>query len=858
MNDFRLRRDVRPVHYELHFELDLERWSSRGDGTITLRNDAPVREVVLHSLDLDITRALLDGAASTGIAYDIESQTAALSFAAEVEPGVHTLALEWSGEIREALRGLYRSTRGEERYAATQFEAADARRAFPCFDEPEFKATWGLTLTHATALAAVANAPIATQRDLGGGRTRTTFARMPKISSYLFAFTVGPYEATPVATTRTGVPTRVWVPPGLARSGLYARDAHVAALEWLEDYTAIPYPYTKVDAIGLPDFEAGAMENPGAITYRTTYLAADEKTASIAQLKATFSVAAHELTHMWWGDLVTMKWWTDIWLNESFASFVGEKATKALHPEWGYERDIVAQNTSAFNLDSLASTHAISVEAKSADEASERFDAVTYLKGQGVLRMIENFIGEDAFREGVRLYLDRYREGNAEAEDFWRALDESSGRDVSGIANAWIKEPGHPLVSCGVLETDGGLELRLGQQRFFADPGRAATTQRWPVPLVIRYGAGDTIAEQRVLFDGEAMTVSLPRASWYYPNGGGTGFYRTSFDDRSIALLSRAISQLAPEERFALLDNAWALSRASKATVGQVLELISGLEGEDDRAVLQQIADIFSWLSAHAVRPDTEAGFRALVERIFRPQYQRLGWDVRPDDSADEREKRSTVLFMLGSLAAAADVRKEARRRADAHLAGQRAHPDVARATLGVAAAEGEAALYDRYVAAMKEAAKTDAVEESRLRASLTDFEDPQVVRRFSADLYTDLIRDQDRSLLVQRLLALRHAREEAWKALKDHWEPFATTTDPANKQRYVTAASQLSPRRLADEVVTFLASKQTPDLKETAAQATERVRILAANAERMARELGEALSKGARSGQAEPARTSG
>src|SRR5438128_5913038 len=403
------------------------------------------------------------------VTYERESQTATLRFENEIGKGDRVLEITWNGEIREALRGLYRSTRPGERYAATQFEAADTRRAFPCFDEPEFKARFALELVHPAGLSAIGNMPIERSTTRPDGRQVTRFAETPKVSPYLVAFTVGPYESTEEARTPSGVPVRVWLPPGLAEQGVYARDAHVRSLSYLEKYTAISYPYTKVDAIGIPDFEAGAMENPGAITYRTRLLAADERNASIQTLKGVFSTAAHELTHMWWGDLVTMRWWTDLWLNESFASFVGEKATAALNPEWRYWRDFVADNTSAFNLDALASTHPISVEAKSAEEASQRFDAISYTKGAAVLRMIEGYLGEETFREGVRIYLRRHAEANASADDFWRALDEASGQDVTKIANAWIKESGHPLIDIRARDANGGLELELSQTRYFSD-----------------------------------------------------------------------------------------------------------------------------------------------------------------------------------------------------------------------------------------------------------------------------------------------------------------------------------------------------------------------------------------------------
>ena len=842
MNDFRLAKDVRPTRYALHFELDLDRWTSTAEGTITLTLAKPARDITLHSVDLEIKT----GGDVAGVSYDAASQTATLKLAREFPAGSHDLTLAWSGKIAEKLHGLYRSTRPGERYAATQFEAADARRAFPCFDEPEFKATFALELVHDPSLAAIANMPVERSEDRGRRRL-TVFRETPVMSSYLLAFTVGPYDATPPARTKTNVECRVWLPKGTADQGIYARDAHVRAIEWLEEYTGIRYPFPpKVDAIGLPDFDHGAMENPGAITYRMTYLAADQKTASTATFKAVFSVAAHELTHMWWGDLVTMAWWNDLWLNESFASFVGEKCTASVNPEWRYWRDVVSQNTPGFTLDSLVSTHPISMEAKNVEEAEERFDAVTYLKGQGVLRMIENYLGEDDFRSGVRIYLDRHKWANATAGDFWNALDESSGRDITGLATAWITEPGHPLVSCTVRETANGLTVDLTQERFFADPKVKATGQTWPVPLVFRYGTRDGgVRELRHLLDRTGASVELPAATWYFPNGGGAGFYRYAFDDRSVALLADGIATLTPEERLSLIDDQWALARASKVTIGHVLGITAGLAGENDLYVLRALAEILAWLSHNAVRPSTERAFRELVDATFRSQLEKLGWDNREDDTSDEREKRQLVIAALGHSGAAADVRAEARRRITAHLDGtMRLQPDVAGPIASVAAIEGDAALYDRYVARMKDAERTDPQEENRFRVALTDFRDPAIIERFAQSIFTDLIRDQDRAILLRRMHGLAHAREAGLRTLKASWDEFVTKMDSGGKQRAVTGAGQLTPRTLMEDAAAFLHEKQTPDIKETVAQTVERMRIGSANAERMAGELDDALGR--------------
>jgi puromycin-sensitive aminopeptidase len=833
---------VLPSRYELRFELDFDTWTSTGWERIALRSARPSREITLHAIELDIVGATIDAKNKLERAeLDTEAETATLRFASEIPAGEHILEISWKGGIRDSLRGLYRSLRGEERYAATQFEAADARRAFPCFDEPEFKARFTLELIHPAGNKAIANMPIAFEEELDERRSRTLFRETPKISSYLVAFTVGPYEFTPIVTTPSGIPVRVCLPPGLAGQGIYARDAHVRSVEWLQDYTAIPYPYIKVDAIGIPDFEAGAMENPGAITYRTRLLAADDRNASIQTLKGIFSTAAHELTHMWWGDLVTMRWWTDLWLNESFASFVGEKATAALNPEWRYWRDFVADNTSAFNLDALASTHPISVEAKSAEEASQRFDAISYTKGAAVLRMIEGYLGEETFREGVRIYLKRHAEANASADDFWRALDEASGQDVTAIANAWIKEPGHPLVHISAEQTAGALELELRQERYFSDSRAKPTGQMWPVPMVIKYGTADGIREQRFVLRRERETMRLEGARWFFPNAGGRGFYRFAFASVEGDLLDQGVAQLSAEERLALLDDLWALVRHGKATLATFLRRVETLRGEQDRAVLASIADALTWLANYAVRDATERPFARLVEDLFRPILDAAGWRPADGEDSDAREKRTRAIGMLGLYARSDDIRREAQRLVRAHLDDEeRLHPDVAGTVVAVAATIGDDRLWDRYVARMQQAQATDAQEETRFRQGLVFFEDPALARRTAEAVFSPLVRVQDRGIMLIPMLQFRRTRPVAWSVVKAHWDSDVANADvaPLLKQAMVNAISQLAQRGLAEEAAAFLEEKTTPDVTETVAQALERLRVNTSAAERLADEL--------------------
>lgn len=849
--NFRLSRDVWPLRYELRLALDLEHWRHQGTAAIAIDIRTTTSIVTLHALDLDVTAARLEGPGpglpvAARIVVHPDAEAVSLCFPAPVGPLRATLHLAFTGTIVEKLRGLYRSVKDGERYAATQFEAADARRAFPCFDEPEYKARFALALDVPAGAAAIANGAVVAEEPLSGGRKLVRFAETPPISSYLVAFLVGPFEATPAVETAAGTPVRVWLPRGLADKGLYARDAHRRAVEWLADYTAIPYPYGKIDAIGLADFEAGAMENPGAITYRLTAIAADPSAASTDTLKDIFYTAAHELTHMWWGDLVTMAWWNDLWLNESFATFVGWKATAELNPEWGMWRDFVATLARPFLLDALVSTHPISFDVENARQAAERFDVITYWKGAGVVRMIEGFLGAESFRAGVRSYLRRYAEKNATADDFWRELDQASGRDVTTIANAWIREPGHPVVEIASRFDAAGATLRLRQRRFFSDPeaGAAAAPQRWPVPLVLKVGGAGGIREERVLLADDEAEVTLAGASWIFPNGGGAGFYRFALDDAAIARLASAITTgLAPEERLNLVGNEWALVKAGSGSATGFVTLLRGFAGERDRAVLEAIAQRLAWLDGHVLADVDRPRFAALVHALFAPELAALGWDPRPDEPVDLRVKRAVVIGALGSLARDSAVEGEARVRLERYLADRvTLEPNLVSVVAGLVARDGDAALYERFLDRKRASAADDPEEEERFLYALAAFEEPALVERTLALTCTDDVRPQDRAFVLSRLLGARASRHAAWRFVRDGWSTHILTMDPMLRQYVIRGLSTLTPPDLAGEVDEFLAAHVTTDTRETTAQAREQLRLDAAAVLRLRPALAAAL----------------
>ena len=833
--DFRLSKSVRPVRYDIGIDVDLDAWRFLANEQIEVTLDEPTSAVTLHAAELEITavRALLpDGAPLEGtVALNPIAETATLRFARPLPAGTARLHLDFRGEILARLRGFYRSQKDGARYAATQFEAADARRAFPCFDEPEFKARFALTLTVPAHLTAISNGAVEDEAPLGGGRKAVRFAVTPPISSYLVAYTVGPYEATPAASTRGAAPVRVFLPRGMATKGIYARDAHVRSLDYLEEYTAIPYPYGKVDAIGIPDFEAGAMENPGAITYRLTAIAADSERASTPALKGIFYTAAHELTHMWWGDLVTMAWWDDLWLNESFATFIGYKVVADLMPEWGMWRDFVATLVRPFNLDALESTHPISFEVRNAKQATERFDVITYWKGAGVVRMIEGFLGADAFRTGVRAYLERYREGNATADDFWRELSAASGHEVAVIANAWIKQAGHPLLRFTVA----GEALRVRQQRFFADPTVADDGMCWPTPVVIKYGTVDGVREERVLIDGSDTTVSLPGAEWFYPNGDGAGFYRFALDDEALARLVPVVqSALTAPERLALVGNQWALVKAGRVAIDQFFAMLNGFRAETDRAVLAAITERLYWMSTNLVEDAARPAFERFVDSFFRPHLDALGWKARAAETADDRLRRATAIGALGELAGADDVVAEANRRLAAYLEDPRSiDPNLASVVVSIAARSGDAALYERYIE-RKRAAASDPEDEQRFLFGLTAFERPDLVRRTLALTVSDEVRPQDRAHLFARLLGSRVSRLAAWEFIRDHWAEITQRLDPMLQQNVIRALAQVTPEPAASEVRAFLPPRTTDETRETVSQTVEQLTIDAGVCQRL------------------------
>jgi puromycin-sensitive aminopeptidase len=828
---FRLPTDVRPVEYDLHLFPDLDAGTFSGEVRIALRLQRARREIVLHAADLAITSA----SAHVG-GQEIKARTSAqradeavtLRFAKPLPAGEAVVALSWTARLNEHLRGFYKASALGRRYAFTQCEAADARRILPCFDEPSFKARFRVAVVARDGEVVVSNAPVEREEPVAGGRL-VRFALTPPLSTYLLAIAVGPLEASAVRQ-QGDTPIRLWHVPGKGHLTALGLEAAAESLRRLEDYFGQPYPYGKLDLVAVPDFEAGAMENAGAVFFRETLLLLDPATASVAERKRAAEVIAHELAHMWYGDLVTMAWWDDLWLNEAFATWMAYRVVDDWRPEWrmwqGFEHD----RGGALALDALANTHPIYAPVRSVAEATENFDAITYEKGAAVVRMIEHYLGPDAFRDGVRLYMRRHREGNTVAADLWRALEEASGKEVTRVAQAWIAQPGFPLVSLAPAKGDDGA-LRVRQERFFADPRvpPARRRARWPVPLVLKSHAGDGARVDRFLVDRASADVTLPaRGSWYFGNAGAGGFYRVLHDQENrAALLAHLGEALTPVERLALAGDQWALVRGARAPVESFLDLVDALGWEADHDVIDGLGGPLDVIDEQVVDPDSEVQerFRAWIMRRFGPHFDRLGWTAGAHDEDDVRLRRAALLRLVGGVAESPSVTAAARQRLDIYLADRsQLEPNLADPVVTLAARVGDEALYERY---QQVVASADTPQERRrFLLALGSFRRPETLRRTLAALETPEIPTQDVAFVLMRLLANPGVRTEAWKFITRRWTALRKRVPPLMLSRLVEATPSLREPRYAREVAGFFRRHPIPEAKRSLKQALEVFRL--------------------------------
>lgn len=830
---FRLPVDVRPLRYHAEVVVDLAARAFRGEITIAVTSEQAAREIVLHGLGLAVSRATVEaGPPATGapgttpdrrvqelaVREVAVSETLVLTPPEPLPPGEALLRLSWSGRFCDGLRGLYMA--GPD-LAATQFEAADARRVFPCFDEPGFKAPWQVTIEAAAGLAILANSPVEATEDLGATR-RVRFAETPPLPTYLVAFVVG--RVAQAATGHAGVvPVATWAVPAKLELAAFAQEAAVESLPRLEQYFGLPYAFGKMDQLGLPDFEAGAMENAGLVTYREVALLLDPAVASLAQQKRVAEVVAHELAHQWFGNLVTMTWWDDLWLNEAFATWMAYVVVDDWRPAWRVWRSFDQGKAAALALDALHSTHPIQSVVRTVAEATEAFDLITYEKGGAVLRMIERFLGPEPFREGVRLYMRRHERGNSVAADLWRALGEASGQPVSALAEAWLGRPGFPVVHAR-LE---GTTLHLEQRRFFSRPGEREPGALWPVPLVLRYGVKGVVVEQRFLLEGETASVPLQAApEWLVVNGGATGFYRVAVDGFLLAALAGHASILEAAERIQLLSDEWALVRAAEREVTTFLDLLPAFGSEADYAVLDELVGRLSAIEYRLVADADRPAFAGFVRDLLRQQLERTGWDAAPDEGDEMKLRRAALVRALGVVARDADVAAAATTRLERFLAGERGalEANLQDSAVTMVARTGTAERFDQFRALF--AQETEPAFRRRWLLALAAFEDAGLAARAQDLLMSGEIPLQDWAHFASALLANPMARGPFWTRLRADWADVVERLAgaPMVLRRVVECMGNLTTATALEEARAHLASHPVEAARQAAEQTLERL----------------------------------
>ncbi|HEY6736526.1 MAG TPA: M1 family metallopeptidase [Candidatus Saccharimonadia bacterium] len=769
----RLVKDIIPARYELAIDMNDQAFEFGLDETIEFELKRASKTLDFHALDLKVKSAKLDGKLEGRASYDRDEHLVTFTFEDEVTAGQHTLKLTVAGEIQDSLHGFYRSEYGqgehEGRFFMTQFEAIHAREAFVCIDEPAAKAVFEVSLTvpDEAGYTVLGNTPELSDVTRDGRRT-VRFEPTPKMSTYLLAWVVSQL-ASVEGKAKSGVMVRIFATPQYAGQLDYALDFARRSLDFYEDYFAIPYPLPKLDLVACPNFASGAMENWGLVTYRETDLLVDKANTSLGQKQRVSEVIAHELAHQWFGNLVTMSWWEDLWLNESFASWAETLTVDTLEPTWLWWANYTAGlGAYAREIDALANTHPILVEVPDPKGLDEIFDAISYFKGQGLLRMLEGYLGAEAMRDGLRLYLDRHKYGNTVTDDLWAALSEASGKDVAGLMHAWTLLPGFPLLSY-----EDGL---VKQERFVASPreakklAAAGEAPVWPVPWAAVLPGGRRSEKILADQDGAELPEAVVSADWFKPNPDEQSFVRSTYTESIIAALQQPLQQrtLGVADRFGVVSDVWATTAAGRTSSKAALDLTAALRDEPEFIAALAVYDGFGSLLS-IVEPETERRrLEAVGQWLAEPNFQRLGWDVRDGESHFDTLLRPVAL----NAALRFDVpgaKEEALKRFADYAAGGQLDPNVRTPVLFGAARYGAAEQYEQMLALYR---KEEAPHTRQAQlVHLGRFTQPELAHRTLEFALSNEVRLQDTVYGLAGVWRARDNREIAWQFLQDNWD---------------------------------------------------------------------------------------
>ncbi|MGN6227550.1 MAG: M1 family metallopeptidase [Dyella sp.] len=791
-----LPRGVVPTHYDVAVVPHADKLAFDGKVTITLNVLKPTSSITLNAADLTFSEASLTPTklkimvGKPKVTVDEKAQTATFTFDHPVPAGEYRLAMTYAGKIGTQANGIfaldYDTKAGKKRALYTQFENSDARRFIPSWDEPNYKATFDLTATVPSADMAVSNMPIVSKKDLGNGMTEVHFGESPKMSTYLLFFSVGEFERA--TKTAEGTEIGVIAQKGMVDQADFALESSAAVLHEYNDYFGVKYPLPKLDNIAAPGQSQffSAMENWGAIFTFEYSLLLNPTISTQGDKQRVFNTAAHEMAHQWFGDLVTMSWWDDLWLNEGFASWMAERTTEKLHPEWHTNLDLVGTREGAMSLDAVATTHPVVQHVETVEQASQAFDSITYSKGQAVITMLEAYVGPETWRTGVRNYIKAHAYGNTVSDDLWKSVQAAAGKPITQIAHDFTLQPGIPLIRVQTTACNAGkTEVLLSQGEFTKDrPNKKAL--RWHVPVIAKTLDGKPVT---TVVDGKG-SVTVPGCGPVLVNAGQTGYYRTLYSPQQFAALKGDFAKLAPIDQLGLMGDTWALAMAGQEPVANVLELAKATPADADPQVWGEVAGYFSAIDSYYKGDEArQTRFRAFALERLRPVFARIGWEAKAGESVPTALLRTQMIGTLASLGDK-DVIAEARRRFAAQKTDPNAVPVPLRKTItAIVARNADAATWNQLHDEAK--AETTPLIKDQLYAMLSVAKDDALAKQ-ALDLALTPEPGATNSAGMIRIVSYDHP-DMAFDFAVAHREQVDKLVDSTSSSRYYPALGATS-----------------------------------------------------------------